>query len=110
MSIKGACVVIWLSGWGTTRGAASNRRRLDVEERGEAENPLARTSCRRVSCGTAAAAAAAATATGSSVGSPSKKRAIAIYKDVNLRIEPWDNGKIVPAHSTGTAAARARHP
>jgi hypothetical protein len=75
---KGAWVVIWPSGWGTTRGAGSKRRLLDVEERGETPKPLASTSCRRVSCGAAAAAAAAA-ATGSSAGSPSKKRAIAIY-------------------------------
>jgi hypothetical protein len=75
--MSGACVVTWFSGCGTIRGAGSKRRRLDVEDRGEAAKPFARTSCRRVSCGAAAAAAAAAT--GSSVGSPSKKRAIAIY-------------------------------
>jgi hypothetical protein len=76
-STSGARVLTWFSGWGTTRGAASMRARLlDVEERGEDVKPFMSVSCRRMSWGACSAAAAA---TGSTAGSPSKKRAIAIW-------------------------------
>lgn len=72
---NGTWVATWLSGCGTTRGAGSTRiLLLDVEERG-LEKPFSSVSCRRVSWGAALVAAAAM---GSSAGSPSKKRAIAI--------------------------------
>ena len=78
--MSGACVVTWLSGCGTTRGAISIRgRRLEVDERGELVRPLRRVSCLRVSCGAGVSMPdVAATAMGSSAGSPSKNRAIAI--------------------------------
>jgi hypothetical protein len=78
---NGTCVVTWLSGCGTTRGAGSIRmRRLEeVEERGVL-NPFSNVSCLRGSRGGGASDVAAA-AMGSSAGSPSKKRAIAICAD-----------------------------
>jgi hypothetical protein len=75
-STSGACVLTWFSGCGTTRGAGSIRTLLlDVEDLGEDVKPFMSVSCRRMSWGACSAAAAA---TGSTVGSPSKKRAIAI--------------------------------
>jgi hypothetical protein len=62
-------------------------RLLEVEERDGAAKPLRSVSCRRISSGGGAlAAAAVAAARGSSAGSPSKKRAMAIYK---LSAEEW---------------------
>lgn len=78
---SGTCVATWLSGCGTTRGAGStrSRRRLEVEDRGELVKPFRRVSCRRVSCGGEMLELEAAAARGSSAGSPSKKRVIAIW-------------------------------
>jgi hypothetical protein len=73
---RGACVLTWLSGCGTMRGAGSIRiLLLDVDDRGDDVKPFRSVSCRRMSCGACYAAAAA---TASTAGSPSKKRAIAI--------------------------------
>lgn len=89
--INGVWVATWFSGCGTIRGAGSRFRWFEREERDELVLPFKRVSCRRISCGGGIAARAAAT--GSSAGSPSKKRAIAIYTAVRIELGSGSKGE-----------------